>query len=84
MFYFRVADSNNRTIIDIYYSMILFYILVSYDVAPGSEIIPCNKVDKPLAVYRFSGNVMTTITKLRKCTYLIKLIRFYGRNELST
>ena len=31
---------------------------LSYDVASGSEITPCNKIDKPLVVYRFSGNVL--------------------------
>ena len=30
---------------------------LSYDVASGSEITPCNKIDKPQVVYRFSGNV---------------------------
>ena len=25
------------------------------DVAPGSDITPCNKIDKPLVVYRFSN-----------------------------
>ena len=39
---------------------------LSYDVASGSEIRPCNKIDKPLVVYRFSGNVLTSITTLRK------------------
>ena len=34
---------------------------LSYDVAPGSEITPCNKIDKPPVVYRFSENVMTSI-----------------------
>ena len=38
---------------------------LSYDVASGSEIIPCNKIDKPLVVYIFSGNVMTSITTLQ-------------------
>ena len=38
---------------------------LSYDVASGSEIKPCNKIDKPLVVYRFTGNVMTSITTLR-------------------
>ena len=38
---------------------------LSYDVAPGSEITPCNKIDKPLVVYRFTGNVMTSIITLR-------------------
>ena len=39
---------------------------LSYDVASGSEITPCNKIDKPLVVYRFTGNVMTSMTTL--CT----------------
>ena len=38
---------------------------VSYDVASGSEITPCYKIDKQLVVYRFKGNVMTSITTLR-------------------
>ena len=32
------------------------YVVLSYDVTSGSEITPCNKIDKPLVVYRFSGN----------------------------
>ena len=39
--------------------------VLSYDVASGSEITPCNKICKPLVVYRFSGNVTTSITTLR-------------------
>ena len=39
--------------------------ILSYDVASLSEITPCNKIDKPLVVYRFSGNVMASITSLR-------------------
>ena len=35
------------------------------DVVSGSEIKPCNKIDKPQMVYRFSGNVMTSIIPLR-------------------
>ena len=38
---------------------------LSYDIWSGSEITPCNKIDKPLVVYRFTGNVMTSITTLR-------------------
>ena len=38
---------------------------LSYDVASGSEITPYNKIDKPLVVYRFTGNVLTSITTLR-------------------
>ena len=35
-----------------------------YDVASESEILvtPYNEIDKPLVVYRFTGNVMTSIT----------------------
>ena len=36
-----------------------------YDVAFGSEITPCYKICKPLVVYRFTGNVITSITTLR-------------------
>ena len=39
--------------------------ILSYDIASWSEITPCNKIDKPLVVYRFTGNVMTSITSLR-------------------
>ena len=38
--------------------------LLSYDNASGSEIKPYNKIDKPIVVYRFSGNIMTSITML--------------------
>ena len=38
---------------------------LSDDVACGSEITPCNKICKPLVVYRFTGNVITSITTLR-------------------
>ena len=50
--------------IDVTYLVIVYFIL-SYEVASGSEITPCTKIDKPLEVYRFSGNVMTSITTLR-------------------
>ena len=39
-------------------------LLLSYEVASGREITPCNKICKPLVVYRFSGNVMTSISRL--------------------
>ena len=38
---------------------------LSYDVASGSEITPCNKICNPLVVYQFTGYVMTSITTLR-------------------
>ena len=49
----------------IYLSLGRYKFLLSYDVASGSEITPCNKFDKPLVVYRFSGNIMTSIPTLR-------------------
>ena len=42
-----------------------FFYLLSYNFASGSEITPCNKIGKTLVVYRFSGNVMASITTLR-------------------
>ena len=44
--------------------------VLSYDLTSGSEIMPCNEIDKPLVVYRFSGNVMTSITMLGIMTKL--------------
>ena len=41
------------------------YVSLSCDVASGSEITPCNKINKTLVVYRFSGNIMTPVTTLR-------------------
>ena len=38
---------------------------LSYDVASASVVTPCNKIDKPLGVYGFTGNAMTSITTLR-------------------
>ena len=39
---------------------------LSHDVASESDITPCNIIDKPLVVYRLTGNVMTSITTLRE------------------
>ena len=47
--------------------------VLSYDVAFGSEITPCNKIDIPLVVYRFTGNVMTSITMLHTLHVMTKL-----------
>ena len=38
---------------------------LSLDVASGSKVTSYNKIDKPLVVYRFSGNFMTSITTMR-------------------
>ena len=55
---------------------------LSHDVMSGSEITPCNKIDKPQVVYRFSGNVMTSI--ITSHTYSNDtVIKFNGRNEMS-
>ena len=35
----------------------LLNLYLSYDMASENEITPCIKIDKPLVVYRFSGNV---------------------------
>ena len=42
------------------------HFVLSHEIASGSEITLCNKIDKPLVVYRFSRNVMTSIIPLRK------------------
>ena len=42
------------------------YLFLLHDVASGHDITPCNKIDKPLVVYRFSGNDMASIIRLRK------------------
>ena len=39
---------------------------LSHDIASENDIMPCNKIDKSLVVYRFSGNVMMSIITLRK------------------
>ena len=39
---------------------------LSHDVASGSDRKLCNEIDKRLVVYRFIGNVMTSIITLRK------------------
>ena len=42
----------------------VIYLVLSYDIASGSEITPGNRIDKPLLFYRFSGKVMISITTL--------------------
>ena len=41
------------------------YYTLSYDIASGSEIMPCNKIDKQLVANKFMGNIMTSITMFR-------------------
>ena len=42
------------------------YFYLSFDVTSTREITPCNKIDEPIVVYRFVGNVMMSIAML--CT----------------
>ena len=44
--------------VNIYEMTLSVKLCFSYDIASGSDITPCIKIDKPLVVYRFSGNVM--------------------------
>ena len=46
--------------IDVNVKILIKYVYHNYDVALGSEITSCIKIDNPLSlvVYRFSGNVM--------------------------
>ena len=39
---------------------------LSYDVASGKDITLCNTIDKPLVVYIFTGDGMTSVATLRK------------------
>ena len=64
-FYMFIVIKFLVIIFDEKYMMSSFFSILSYDVASGSEITPCNKICKPLVVYRFSGNFMTSITTLR-------------------
>ena len=54
---------------------------LSHDVPSGSDIMPYNKIDKPLMFYIFSGNVMTSIITLHKkrenLDVLTPKMRFY-------
>ena len=45
-------------------NVILIKYSLPYDVGSMSEIMLFNKIDKPLVLYIFSGNVMTYITTL--------------------
>ena len=55
--------------------------ILSYDVASGSEITPCNKMDKPLVVYRFSGKVMKSVNNV--AYIMTNFYLFHARNEIS-
>ena len=59
--YGRLYLYESMSVIRSYIKILLAW---SFNVASGSEITPCNKIDKPLMVYRISGNVAYIITKL--------------------
>ena len=40
--------------------------ILSHNVVSGNEIPPCNKIDKPLVVYRFVRKVKPSMITLRK------------------
>ena len=63
--YFLLVADIGKCVLKTYKMVVRLYEKLSYDVASRSEITPCNKICKPLVVYRFSGNVMTSITTLR-------------------
>ena len=44
---------------------VILCIYLSHGVASGSDITPCNKIDKPLVVYRLARNTMTSIICVR-------------------
>ena len=64
------------------YSMKQLKFELSYDVASGSEITPCNKIDKPLVVYRFTGIVMTSISRrpFKHCVKDGQIFHFHVQN----
>ena len=47
--------------------------MLSHVVASESDIRPCIKTDKLLVIYRFTGNVMTSIIMLRKIRENLKV-----------
>ena len=69
LMFLSLTGSSESTLVKIPYcwksGVLARIFILSYDVASESEITPCNKIDKPLVVYRFTGNVITSITTLR-------------------
>ena len=47
-------DDEGRDTLTLRYRVMSIFVL-SYDVTSTSEITPCNKIDKPLVVYRIFG-----------------------------
>ena len=60
----------------------IFYMALSYDVVSRSEKTPCNRIDKPIVVYRFFGKCYDVHNNV--AYMMTKLLTFYARNEIST
>ena len=82
-FLFQNLNQNPRTLLPKFYGLYCYQVsklsiisdvrlnrYLSYDVASVSEIMPFNKIDKPLVVYRFTGNVMMSIIR---CAHYFKI-----------
>ena len=48
---------------------------LSHDVASGGDLTLCNKIYKPLVVYRFTENVMTSIITFVKDGHILTISR---------
>ena len=57
------------------------YLSLSHDVASESDITLCNKINRPLVVYRLSGNVLTSIITLRKRWQILDVLQLDATNE---
>ena len=57
---FAILLVRMRKLVALFYVPAVMWLLrfLSYDVASGSDIRPCNKIDKSLVVYQFTGNDM--------------------------
>ena len=51
-------------ILDLYHTLSSVFVYHT-TLSLGVKMTPCNKTDKPLVIYRFSGNIITSITTLR-------------------
>ena len=49
------------------------HFILSHDITSWSDSTPCINMDRPLVVYRYSGNVMTSI---KRCIHNNKIIMF--------
>ena len=59
MWYWIVSIPDLCNLITLNHVIIIYH---NYDIASVSEMTPCSKIDKPLVVYRFSGNLMSSKT----------------------